>query len=330
MEFWLPRKLDYFLGEQFMGTMFVGLTDYDWYCTLKSERYEEVNFWRPGSTAFKALKPNDLFIFKLKKPYYAIVGGGFFVKYSLLPISLAWEAFGKKNGTSSYEEFSERLWRYREKNRIDLANPYVGCIILTEPFFFEEKDWIVQPENWPSNTVVGKIMDTEEGEGKRLFLEVCKRLERKAISEQIVVGEGVVKENGEARYQRILVRHRIGQGAFRVLVTDAYQRRCAISGEKTLPVLEAAHIKPYSKDGPHHVQNGVLLRSDIHKLFDEGYLTIAPDYRVEVSKRIKEDYGNGRIYYQFHGQRLLVLPNRAEELPSKEFLTWHNENVYLG
>lgn len=307
-----------------MGNMFVGLTDYDWYCNLKYENFDEVNFWRPGSTAFRALNTNDLFLFKLKKPYYAIVGGGFFVKYSLLPISLAWEAFGRKNGTKDYTEFSERLQKYREKNRIDISYPYVGCIILTEPFFFEQKDWIAQPDNWPSSTVVGKNMDTGKGEGTRLFQEICERLQKESASSQMVIS------NTRERYQHSLIKQRLGQGAFRVLVTDAYCRRCAISGEKTLPVLEAAHIKPYSENGPHHIQNGVLLRSDIHKLFDEGYLTIAPDFRVEVSKRLKEDFGNGRIYYQYHGQKLSVVPKSVEELPAKDYLSWHNENVYLG
>jgi putative restriction endonuclease len=307
-----------------MGNMFVGLTDYDWYCNLKSENFDEVNFWRPGSTAFKALNPNDLFLFKLKKPYYAIVGGGFFVKYSLLPIELAWEAFERKNGTENYTEFWERLLKYREKNRIDTSYPYVGCIILTEPFFFDQKDWIEQPDNWPSNVVVGMNMDTERGEGKRLFQEICERLQRSLVSNQIEAVET------RERYLYAIGKKRLGQGAFRVIVTDAYSRRCAISGEKTLPVLEAVHIKPYSENGPHHIQNGVLMRSDIHKLFDKGYLTIAPDFRVEVSKRIKEDFGNGRIYYQYHGQQLCVIPKRVDELPAKDYLTWHNENVYLG
>ena len=78
-----------------------------------------------------------------------------------------------------------------------------------------------------------------------------------------------------ARYgAEYLTRARIGQGAFRVLVTDAYQRRCAISGERTLPVLQASHIRPYSDEGPHHVANGILLRSDLHTLFDRGYITV--------------------------------------------------------
>ena len=72
---------------------------------------------------------------------------------------------------------------------------------------------------------------------------------------------------------------RLGQGAFRVLVTDAYRRRCTISNERTLPVLEAAHIRPYADNGPHQLSNGLLLRSDLHRLFDLGYFTVDPDRR---------------------------------------------------
>ena len=132
------------------------------------------------------------------------------------------------------------------------------------------------------------------------------------------------------RYREGVTKHRLGQGAFRVVVTDAYQRRCAITGEKTLPVLEAAHIKPYAAEGPHSVNNGLLLKSDFHTLFDSGYITIDEDYRIDVSRRLHEDYGNGRDYYKYHGERLLILPERKIDLPSKEFLRWHNENVFIA
>ncbi|SFG55192.1 HNH endonuclease [Desulfotomaculum arcticum] len=127
-----------------------------------------------------------------------------------------------------------------------------------------------------------------------------------------------------------IVLPRIGQGTFKVLVTEAYHRRCAISGEKTLPVLEAAHIKPYSQEGPHSTSNGLLLRKYLHTLFDRGYLTIDESLHIEVSKRIKEGYGNGREYYAFHGKKLVEVPNSIQEKPSKQFLRWHNENVYLA
>jgi len=95
-------------------------------------------------------------------------------------------------------------------------------------------------------------------------------------------------------------------------------------------VLNASHIKPYSQNGPHEVRNGLLLREDLHTLFDRGYLTVTKDYRVEVSRRIKEDYGNGRDYYAMHGRRLVVLPENTMDLPGAEYLEWHNERVYVG
>ena len=112
------------------------------------------------------------------------------------------------------------------------------------------------------------------------------------------------------------------------MVTDSYSRRCSITGEKTLPVLEAAHIKPYALSGPHFISNGILLRSDMHKLFDSGYITITPDLKVEVSKKIKEEFENGREYYQYHGKDLLYLPNREIDKPATQFIDWHNNNVF--
>lgn len=102
---------------------------------------------------------------------------------------------------------------------------------------------------------------------------------------------------------------RLGQGAFRILVTDTYDRRCAVTGERTLPVLEASHIMPYASGGPHDVTNGLLLRSDLHTLFDLGYVTITPAYRLEVSRRIREEFENGRH-------------------PDPALLDWHNTNVF--
>jgi putative restriction endonuclease len=94
--------------------------------------------------------------------------------------------------------------------------------------------------------------------------------------------------------------------------------------------LEAAHIKPYAVAGPHTVSNGLLLRSDVHKLFDTGYLTITNQHKTEVSKRIKEEFENGKEYYQFYGRSLLYLPEEIANRPKAEFIQWHNQNVYKG
>jgi putative restriction endonuclease len=106
-----------------------------------------------------------------------------------------------------------------------------------------------------------------------------------------------------------------------------YDRKCAITSEKVLPVLEAAHIRPYVEAGPHQVDNGILLRSDLHILFDRGYLTVDPDLRLQVSRRIHDEFHNGRAYYALHGSHVRE-PNRPEYRPSPEFLSWHNEEVF--
>jgi putative restriction endonuclease len=115
-----------------------------------------------------------------------------------------------------------------------------------------------------------------------------------------------------------------------VVVTDAYQRRCAITGESTLPVLEAAHIRPFAKSGVNDVSNGMLLRSDFHRLFDAGLVTVTPELRVEVSAQIKENWFNGKPYYRLHGKTLSNVPQDPVNHPSETFLSWHNDSCFLG
>lgn len=300
---------------------YVGVTDSNWFHQLSTQKVDEVNFWNPGGTSFRALKENELFLFKLHYPENAIVGGGFFVRFSLLPPSLAWQAFKEKNGTTSYDELITRIAKYRGRNGIN-ENSQIGCTILTEPFWFDESDWIALPD-WSKSIVKGKTFSHNTEEGQRLLAQVQERMRRTVVNQ-------VVSDAPEQRYAESLTKHRLGQGGFRISVTDAYQRRCAITGEKTLPVLEAAHIMPYANEGPHLVSNGILLKSDFHTLFDQGYLTITPDYHIEVSKRLHEDYGNGKDYYQHHGQQLLILPTEISQMPDKKYIQWHNDNVYLG
>lgn len=122
---------------------------------------------------------------------------------------------------------------------------------------------------------------------------------------------------------------RLGQGAFRSRVTDAYGRRCAVTGERTLPVLEAAHIQPYAKRGPNRVDNGLLLRSDLHRLFDRGLVTIEPDrLTFRVSDRIRDEYSNGRVYYELDGKPLIVLPESSDERPKRAFLEHHRSAIF--
>jgi putative restriction endonuclease len=93
--------------------------------------------------------------------------------------------------------------------------------------------------------------------------------------------------------------------------------------------LDAAHIRPYADHGEHESSNGLLLRRDIHSLFDQGYVTVTPARHFEVSRRIRDEFENGRDYYAMHGTAIRV-PNRSELQPDPDALRWHNEYRFLG
>lgn len=307
---------------------YLGVTDNNWYKFLARQNREDVNFWQPGGTAsFKILTSGEPFLFKLKSPINAIGGIGFFSSHTFLPISIAWDAFEKSNGCGSFQQLQRMILQYRKEKTN--PNPTIGCIVLTNPIFFKREEWISVPEDWSASIVQGKSYSTETEIGQQLWSRINRLLQKYLYEVREEEKSQLILEEPEAAYGKsVVTKVRLGQGAFRVLVIDAYKRRCAISGERTLPVLEAAHIKPYAESGPHFIANALLLRSDLHKLFDAGYLTISPDLKIEVSKRIKEEFENGKEYYRFHGGTLNDLPNRAKDIPDRTFINWHNEHIY--
>lgn len=97
----------------------------------------------------------------------------------------------------------------------------------------------------------------------------------------MAAGQATVSYDGpskESQRRRVLreIAQRQGQGQFRDAVLTAYGRRCAITGCDIEQGLDAAHIRPYAREGSDQISNGLLLRSDIHNLFDFKLLAIDP------------------------------------------------------
>jgi putative restriction endonuclease len=304
----------------------VAITDYDWFQALRvREDWPEVNFWAPSATNFKALQSGEFFLFKLHAPRNFIVGGGVFAHAMTLPCSLAWETFREANGASDLAQMRARIARYRNADPNDRSDFLIGCRVLTQVFFRKEEDWLPIPESWPIHTQKFKTYSTDPDDGRLLW-----EWAHNALMGPIVGFADAPLQDDSPRFgEPTLIRPRLGQGAFRVAVTDAYDRRCTVTGERTLPALDAAHIRPYSEGGEHSVSNGLLLRRDIHCLFDLGYVTVTPDHVFEVSPRIREEFENGRDYYAMHGRSLLV-PRRSDHHPDSAALDWHNNHRFLG
>jgi putative restriction endonuclease len=127
------------------------------------------------------------------------------------------------------------------------------------------------------------------------------------------------------RPQRVIPR--LGQGSFRIAVMEAYGGGCAVTGEHSMPALEAAHIRPFSDGGAHEVPNGLPLRRDLHRLFDLGYVSAKPTGEFLVSPRLRKEFANGHTYYALEGQALM-LPRRPDATPDRALLAWHSETVF--
>jgi putative restriction endonuclease len=309
----------------------VALTDRRWLEFLRriavDGRLDEVNFWRPlAQGEFRSLSTGEPFFFRLKNPVNAIAGYGFFATATRLPIRMAWEAFGERNGDPTFEALAARIAEYRHETPLEtvLGTRELTCLILREVHFFSEPNWLPWGEghDFRKQIVAYKAYDLGSADGAvlRALLQNHRPAELAPTFVPLQWDERLKAEQ--------LVAVREGQGSFRVRVLDAYSRRCAVTGEHTLPVLDAAHIQPYLGPGSNHVQNGLSLRADIHRLYDAGYVTVTPEHRFEVSARLKHDFDNGQVYYQIDGRPLAVVPSDPKNRPSLQALEWHASNVF--
>lgn len=125
-------------------------------------------------------------------------------------------------------------------------------------------------------------------------------------------------ENSEIDARQKMLRsisERRGQPKFRRELLAAYSYKCAVTGTSANEVLEAAHILPYINESRNHVQNGILLRADIHTLFDRFLLSIDEDYKIVISEKIMKSYG------KYHGMQM-NLPIKPYQ-PNKNTLSVH-------
>ncbi len=241
--------------------------------------------------------------------------------YSVLPLQMAWDAFGIHNGVPTLDAFRTAIMRHKQLGT-DSWNTDVGCAVLDQVVYLPRQLWV---SFYTGSIVSGKHMASANDQ--TIVQQVLHNLELTPLTPRV---RELPLYNPNYTPQYALSEVRQGQGTFRVEVTDAYHRQCAVSREHSLPVLEAAHILPWADTHTNDVTNGILLRADIHKLFDTGYVTIDPDgYRFVVSKRLKEDYDNGKEYYQLHGSHIL-LPEDPRMWPGRYALDAHNGTTFGG
>jgi HNH endonuclease len=306
---------------------YVGVTDGDWYRYLAARpELQEVNFWRPsGATQFRALSPGEPFFFKAHHPLDQIVGGGFYSGFAQLRVSEAWEFFGRANGADHLEQMRERVGKYRHAPIQPYEDPVIGCVFVRDTRFFPTDEHAAAPPDFAKNIVQGKTYDLAGTPDTAYFSGLIERVLGASI--EIDLSEPWHRSGpmfGDPR----LTRGRLGQQAFQAVVLNAYGGRCAVTGERIRPVLQAAHIRPVATGGEHRLDNGLLLRSDIHTLFDRGYVAVDLTHRLLVSPRLRQEFENGQDLYD-RAAHPIAVPKRVLDRPNREFLEWHLDEIYL-
>ena len=221
---------------------------------------------------FRALAPGEPFFFKTHSPHNRVVGGGFFSDSARLRVSEAWELFGEANGVDSMEQMRARIGRYRRAPIGPGEDPVIGCLFVRDVRFFPaDATWTpsrLRAEHRPGQKLRPRRPAVAPYFEELLQLTLGAVVELDFSQPWHRPGPGVRRPAAGA--------YRLGQRSFQAVVLDAYHRRCAISGTHIPPVLQAAHIRPVTAGGEHRLDNGLLLRSDVHTLFDRGYLGVDP------------------------------------------------------
>ena len=135
----------------------------------------------------------------------------------------------------------------------------------------------------------------------------------------------------EGKERETIIKTRVNQNFFRSTILSSYSSKCCITGLSIPDFLVASHIKPWAKDKENRInpRNGLCLNSIHDKAFDKGFITVTSDYKVLISKFFN-DYSKDKavndFFFNFNNQNI-VLPDKF--LPSKEFLEFHYQNIFI-
>jgi len=275
----------------------IAQTDKNWIKYLNEQQLTSyVNFWSPTFENLRRIKKGERFYFKIKKEKF-IAGYGEFVHHEKLTVKKAWDKFGERNGCENIDAFIALLNSINRSGTTQYdRRSEIGSTVLTNCVFFDDYIGI----SWTPKT--------------QKSFRYGKDGEKHPVSIQNRVTSDFTLVNGPRATRTYSTNIREGQSDFRKKICTAYDNTCCISGVKIKDLLEAAHIQEYTNINSHHVQNGLLLRVDLHRLYDSGLIYIDKNYTIQVSSFL-----NDTLYEEFNEQKI-ILPRNKNHWPSTEAL----------
>jgi hypothetical protein len=292
-------------------------TDPDWIEVLRSYNItDNINFWRKEKRRVH-LPERSRFYFKLRGSRF-IAGRAVSQRQISMSIREAWEYFSIRNGVSTYEEL-----RRKATDILEVSDDTLNCLVLDEVEVLDPEEYPQLPPDFvatqnPKDYLEGSLPQIESSFFGASTLGLS-GIEAQLTKDRVFDPDTVLAAR-EATLRAVVMRR--GRSDFRQMLMDAYDHKCAVTGTEVRAILEAAHVYPYKGTETNVLQNGILLRSDWHTLFDLGLWAIDDDYRIIIAPEIIPEE-----YRKYH-QTLIRLPRIVLHRPSPKAIRWHRNNVF--
>ena len=153
------------------------------------------------------------------------------------------------------------------------------------------------------------------------------KFENTTVEELNHISENEILKIGTTREQ--LIKVRVNQSFFRSSILASYNNTCCITGINQPELLIAGHIRPWGIDEKNRLnpQNGIAINALHDKAFENGLITITPDFRIKISSVIKNQKSESfKDYFLKYENQPMILPSRF--LPDIEFLKYHNNERF--
>ncbi len=229
--------------------------------------------------------------------------------------------FGRLNRTTKeVKELAHLIGRSDNSAALRLVN-FAAC----DPYITESGR-----TGMPAGIAVCKpIWDEFAGDKEKLFLE-AQRIKANLLHQPIEETLYITSKELEGKEKETVIKQRVNQSAFRAMILNNYESRCAITGISVPELLVASHIIPWAVNEKERLnpENGICLSALYDKAFDQGFISIDKNNKIILAEKLRR-YENEK-FYSAHFASIKKLPIRLpeEHLPNPVFLEWHRDCVF--
>ena len=274
-----------------------------------SQLTQDVKDFQPGGVVLYICQMGD----QIK-----VVGGGFFISWYKISLDEAWSRFGVRNGVTDFDDLVAEVKEHGGHRSSNIIAATLG-----NNFIFDGSSLITVPEEVSSHFKSGMrfILNIDDPTGRYLY-QVAKKVYSQDLDKYGDTWKGVYYLASRSHFRSY-------SAGFYAKVRAAYKFKCAVTGSTIVPLLEVAQLRPFYDFKEQIAANGILLRSDFHRLFSLGYITLeyVTDDKVVIRTSSCLKSVGAAEYLEYEGKQV-SLPDDKTAWPNPQYLEWHRKNCF--